>query len=254
MIDFRPSLPKDAIKLLKFRGDSDLSTLEDFVFQLELYFDAVPGTYNVAVNPDALRHRFVVVAGCFPPGSVSAVWFRSLYKAGSFTSWHVFLQLMYEQFSRHTADLVSLQNRWEHASQRRGQSAYEYYAFLLKLQSAIAAVNWERRPSDMSLLTKYCASVRGDLQRYLQEKRIDHPGYSIHQLVQIASVRENPARDSSRTSPRLDTMSGSGPRKDAQKKYCFFCKSNSHSAAECRKIAAKKARGEWKERPRADNK
>jgi hypothetical protein len=94
MIDFRPSLPKDAIGLLKFRSDADLSTLEDFVFRLELYFDAVPRSYEVAVNPDALRNQFVVVvvvvAGCFPPGSVSAVWFRSLYKAGIFSSWHVF--------------------------------------------------------------------------------------------------------------------------------------------------------------------
>jgi hypothetical protein len=130
---------------------------------------------------------------------------------------------MYEQFSRHTADLVSLQNRWEHAAQLRGQSAYEYYAFLLKLQSSIAAVNWECRPSDISLVTKYAAFGRGDLQRYLQEKRIDHPGFSIHQLVQEASVRESPARESSsRTASRLDTMNGGGPRRDNHQKYCFF--------------------------------
>jgi hypothetical protein len=250
MMDVRPSLPKDSIKLLKFKGVSDLSTLEDFLFQLELYFDAMPGTYDFTVNPNALHHRFVVVVGCFPPGSVSAVWFRSMFKADKFESWHVFLELLYEQFARHAADLVALQNRWEHASQRRAQSAYEYYAFLLKLQASIAAVGWEHRPSNTSLLTKYCASVRVDLQRYLQEKRIDHPEYSLHQLVQIAGVRES----SLRSAPRFDAMNGRGAGTDTQQKYCFFCKSNTHSAADCRKIAAKKARGEWKERPRAANK
>jgi hypothetical protein len=244
MMDRRPALPKDSIRLLKFKGDSDIATLEDFLFQLDIYFDAVPGTYDYTVNPNALKHRFVVVVGCFPPGSVAAVWFRSMYKAGKFESWSVFLELLYEKFQRHSANLVSLQNRWGHAAQRRAQSAYEYYAFLLKLQASIAAVGWEHRPSHTTLLTKFCASVRSDLQRFLQEKRIDHPDYSIHQLVQIAGVRETTLRA---PAPRLDLFNGRGA--DSTQKYCFFCKPNTHSAEECRKIAAKKARGEWKERP-----
>jgi hypothetical protein len=49
-------------------------------------------------------------------------------------------------------------------------------------------------------------------------------------------------------------MNGGGPRRNNRQKYCFFRKSKSHSAADSRKTAAKRARGEWKEHPRADSK
>lgn len=242
------SLPKDALKLPKFKGDSDLHAVPDFLFQLEVYFDALPSTFEV--HPQALKHRLVVVVGCFPPGSVAAVWFRSLYKSGKFTSYETFCDLFIEQFQRHAADLVSLQTRWEDATQRRNQSAHEYYAFLLQMQAKIAAIDWQCRPSDATLLTKYCASLRPDLKRFLQEKRIDRPDFSIHQLVQSASVREAAIRAPSPSLNALDAGTGGA----GERKWCFFCKSNTHTANDCRKIAKKKARGEWKERPRQENK
>jgi hypothetical protein len=243
----RLSLPKDALKLLKFKGDNDIDTLEDFLFQLELYFEALPGTYDLTVQPHALRHRLFIVAGCFPPASVAAVWFRAHYTSNKFTSYAVFRELFIGQFARHVASIVRLQDRWESAAQRRNQNSQEYYAYLLQLQSRIASVDWQQRPADHILLTKFCSSARVDLRRFLQEKRIDHPDYTISQLVQAASIRESSCRS---PGPGLNAFEGAVPNSDPNKKYCYFCKKNSHNAAECRKIAAKKKRGEWQERPR----
>ena len=75
-VPFRGStLPKDAIRLSKFKGDNDTSSQENFLFTLEMYFDAQPHVYDETLNPNALRLRLVVLAGCFPPGSVASVSF-----------------------------------------------------------------------------------------------------------------------------------------------------------------------------------
>jgi hypothetical protein len=99
------------------------------------------------------------------------------------------------------------------------------------LQAQIASLNPAVRPSEPALLNKFCASLRPDLKRYLQEKRIDHPDYSISQLVQAASVRESSLRGP--TVPNLNTMDGrrdSGKpggtkadgKSDKDRKWCFF--------------------------------
>lgn len=73
-IDARPvNLPKDAIELASFKADHDKRSLEDFVFQLDLLFEAQPHVYDVARNPGALKMRLLVVVGCFPTGSVASV-------------------------------------------------------------------------------------------------------------------------------------------------------------------------------------
>jgi hypothetical protein len=243
----RLSLPKDAIKLSKFKGDTDKSTVDDFLFQLQLFFDAQPHTYNGECCPGALKNRLVVLVGCFPTGSIAAVWFRTMYRRGVFTSYEEFVNLFTAQFQQSASDLVSLQARWEDARQLRNQSVGAYYAYLLQQQAAHAAIAWKHRPSEATLLTKFCASLRPDLKRFLQEKRIDHPNYTISQLVQAASVRESSTR--SQITPNLNTMDASADSKSRRQYKCFFCRTDSHSHTECRKIAAKKKRGEWKERP-----
>lgn len=255
-VPFRGStLPKDAIRLSKFKGDNDTASQEDFLFNLELFFEAQPHVYDESLNSNALRLRLVVLAGCFPPGSVASVWFRSLYRRGLLVSYEVFLQLFNEQFQQAASNLVSLQTKWEDARQLRTQSVNAYYAYLLQQQAAHAAIAWEYRPSEHTLLTKFCASLRPDLKRFLQEKRIDHPDYSISQLVQAASIRESTTRSAPSTlhgHPELNAWNGRPAAGNANptQKWCFFCKSTTHNDTECRKILAKKARGEWKERPR----
>lgn len=245
-------LPKDALKLPKFKGDTDTDTVEDFLFQLELYFDALPSQYGDAV-PQALRHRMLILSGCFPAGSVAAVWFRAHYTSQKFTSYTVFRDLFIGQFARHVASIVRLQDNWEAATQRRNQNAYEYYAYLLNLQARIAAVDWQQRPPDHQLLTKFCNSARADLRRFLQEKRIDHPDYTLSQLVQAASVRETTLRASA--GPSINAFQSRQSRREprpaagSDRMWCFFCNKSNHNAADCRKIAAKKKRGAWREDP-----
>jgi hypothetical protein len=249
-IALRPvALPRDSIKLSKFKGDTDSHALDGFLFQLDMYFDAQPSAYDPEYNPNALRMRLLVIVGCLPAGSVAAIWFQSLYKRHEFTSYEVFVDLFTRQFQHSASDLVGLQNKWEDARQLRNQSVKTYYAYLLQQQAAHAAIAWKYRPSEATLLTKFCATLRPDLRRFLQEKRIDHPDYCISQLVQVASVRESASRA---VVPELNAFHG-GQRErgtpGADKKWCFFCKSANHNDTDCRKIAAKKAKGEWKDRP-----
>jgi hypothetical protein len=237
LVNASASLPKDALRLLKFKGDSDVDTLEDFLFHLELYFEALPGTYDLSGNPSALRHRLFVISGCFPPASVAAVWFRAHYTSDKFTSYAAFRNAFIGQFACHAASIVRLQDRWESAAQRRNQTAQEYYAYLLQLQSRIASVDWQQRPADHTLLTKFCSSARIDLRRLLQEKRIDHPDYTISQLVQAASVRESTNRA---PVPSMNAIDGQKPKPGPTKKYCSFCKKEGHNADECRKKCREK--------------
>jgi hypothetical protein len=243
-------LPNESMKLFKFKGDVDLSNASDFIFDLELYIDATPGLsstmFEREIDSRALKSLLATISGCFPPGSVSAVWFRNAYRLNQFTSFPVFRDLFLAQFQQSASDVVTLQNRWEDAAQRRHQNAHEYYRFLLQLQSQIASIAPEAAPTPIALANKYCASVRHDLKRYLQEKRIDHPDYSITQLVSAAGVRENALRGKV-PAPDLATMQGSSPGTN-ERKWCFFCKSHTHNASDCRKIAAKKAAGQWRER------
>jgi hypothetical protein len=251
--DVRPRLPKDQLKLLKFRGDSDLSSVPDFLFNLELYVSALPGFEPLLsdgpIDMRSWRVLLATISGCFPPNTVASTWFRNGYQQGAFTSLHEFIRLFCCHFQQSASDLVSLQNRWEDASQRRNQSAYACYRFLLQLQAQIGSISVEATPTAAALTNKFCASVRVDLKRYLQEKRIDHPDYSISQLVSAASVRERSLRAGNDPVPALQSMQ-TKENSSHPKKWCFFCKSSDHTAEQCRKIAAKKAKGEWKERAR----
>jgi hypothetical protein len=241
------TIPRDAVRLGKFKGDTDTGTLDDFVFALNMYFESQPHVYDIRYNPSALGVQLVVILGCFPAGSVAAVWFRSMYKQGLFTSYERFLELFTAHFQLSASALIGLQAKWEDARQLRNQSCNAYYAYLLQQQAALEAVAWRHRPSDATLLNKCCASLRPDLKRFLQEKRIDNPDYTISQLVQAATVRENATRQGAPV-PNLNSVDGKSPSKN--QKFCFFCKKNGHDHTEYRKIKAKKDRGEWKERPR----
>jgi hypothetical protein len=114
---------KDVIKLCEFRGVTDLHTVEDFLFQLDLFFDAQSAAFDPEQCADALRHQLLTIVGCFPIGSVAAVWFRSLHSRGKFISYAEFRRLFVEQFRHEAIDLVTLQTRWEDASQRRTQKS-----------------------------------------------------------------------------------------------------------------------------------
>jgi hypothetical protein len=48
--------------------------------------------------------------------------------------------------------------------------------------------------------------------------------------------------------PNLSSVDGKSPSKN--QKFSFFCKKTGNDRTECSKVKAKKARGEWKERPR----
>ena len=119
----------------------------------------------------------------------------------------------------------------------RTQTVVSYHAYLVQQHAVLVAIEWRHRASEMMLLTKFCASLRSGLRRFLQDKHIDHQEYTISQLVQASSVREFYSRG---TAP-VATLNAF----NAEGKWCFFCKSKTLDAVDCRKIAAKKAQGEW---------
>jgi hypothetical protein len=166
---------------------------------------------------------------------------------GLFTSYERLSELSTAHFQLSASASVGLQAKCEDARQLRNQSCSAYSAYVLLQQAALAAVAWRHRPSDAALLTTFCVSLRPDLKRFLQEKRIDHADYTISQLFQAATVREN-ATCQGAPVPNLTSVDGQSPSKN--QKFCFFCKKNGHDHTECRKIKAKKDRGDWKERPR----
>jgi hypothetical protein len=118
-------LPKDPLRLPKFRGDNDLACAEDFIFALEMYIASQPALSNFvdddSVHPEALASLLATIMGCFPPGSVALVWFRTCYRSGLFTSFRAFSDLFLGQFQQSAASLVTLQTKWEDAYQRRAQ-------------------------------------------------------------------------------------------------------------------------------------
>jgi hypothetical protein len=157
------------------------------------------------VPPAALSSLLATIKGCFPPGTVAAVWFRSEYRANKFTSFNAFRNLFCAKCEQGASDLVALQGRWEEASQRRNQNPQEYHRYLVQLQSQIACIDEAAKPQDIALLIKFCATLRPDLKRYLQEKRVNNPNATINQLVMAASVRDRSSRG-----PNLHSFDHSG--------------------------------------------
>lgn len=129
---------------------------------------------------------------------------------------------MHKSSNLHQISSTSRETRM-HAS--RGFTPYPVCScllpHLLQQQPVNAAMAWDYRPPEHTLVTKFsiCASLRPDVKRFLQERRIELPDYSISQLVQAGIVDESTSR-SAPPVPKLNSWNGQAGNQD--RKWCLL--------------------------------
>jgi hypothetical protein len=128
----------------------------------------------------------------------------------------------------------------------------------------ISAVDAEEKPSDREFLRKFCANLREPTRTVIAKRRITEPNLTLPQLVKLAEIEEKSVKhrpnlnsfDSSRSTPSSSgtssappTNSGTPPNNGGtpKKRYCWYCKSHTHSFEKCRRVAARRAAGTWQE-------
>jgi hypothetical protein len=255
------ALPKDASKLPIFRGnEEDVPHLESFLKALRRYFKANRSSY--ACDPgDELK--LATIGNCFPLHSLARLWFDNA--EDELSSYDDFEDSLRDHFQAGEDNLVKLQQTWEQS--RQGRSATrEFYTHLLQLRMRIAAIDPEENPSEREFLRKFCANLREPIRTVIAKKRITEPYLTLTQLVKLAELEERTGpspstalrnlgfgqRDKAapRNNPPKDTPKSTDADSAAgsKQKWCFYCRSSTHSDKECRRIAARRAAGTWTDR------
>lgn len=243
------SLPRDASKLPVFKGDNnDAAHVDTFLRSLRRYFKVNARSY--AVDPDD-ELKLSTCGNCFPFDSIARVWFDSV--EDEFTSFEEFEDALRAEFAAGCENLVRLQQTWEHARQGK-YGARDFYSFLTKLRMRISAIDSAEKPSDREFLRKYCTSLNEPARGVIAKKRITEPNLTLPAIVQLAELEDKSTVQIAAALRALQLKSQGGQpagtltQLTGTSKYCYFCKKRGHTPEECRKIAAKKAAGLWKER------
>ncbi len=206
--------------------------------------------------------KIATVGNCFPLNSLARLWFDNV--EDDLTSYEDFEEALRENFQAGEENLVKLQQSWEQSRQGRN-TAREFHTNLLKLRMRIAAIDSNESPSEREFLRKFCANLREPTRSVIAKKRITEPHLSLPQLVKLAELEEHSHPSTStalrqfkfrenvaKNPPFQHTAKTTGNTSTAgsKKKFCFYCNSTSHSAEECRRIAARRAEGTWTDRPK----
>jgi arsenate reductase-like glutaredoxin family protein len=224
-------------------------TFETFLRSLRRYFRVNAASY--AVDPDDIL-KISSIGNCFPLDSVARIWFDDV--EDSLASYDDFEESIRTEFAAGSENIVQLQHSWEQARQGR-HSVREFYAYLAKLRMRIAAIDADEKPSDRELLRKFCGNLSDPARTVIAKKRITDPNLELPALVKLAELEDS--KKFGKVSTATASLRALNFRKREEKprsnaKYCFYCgpeKGRGHTPEECRRIAARKAAGTWKENP-----
>ena len=251
-------LPKSDVKLPKFAGEvtgkdrARPSHVLNFLHKVNAYFTF----YSGVLTDEDLKLNLLL--NCFEGNAKACVWFNA--QRPHFTTVTEFRDAFVDYYGGTAADERALRSRLFAFRQRECDTVKEYYSAFLDLVADIHALvefvhggDEAYKLDDSFQADKFVQglhpSIRSDVERVL----IRNPDLSLHDAMNEAYLEEkvyrqkNPRdrRKPDPVKPRFNGVDGgSSPYKDG----CFYCKSMSHKAADCRKIAAKKAAGKWRER------
>jgi hypothetical protein len=210
------------------------------------------------VDPDDSL-QIATVGNCFPLGSTARAWFDDF--EDDLESYEQFESDFREAFIAGEESIVKLLQQWESCKQTQ-HSVRDFYTYLLTLRMRIASLDAGEKPTDREFLRKFCGNIREPVRTIISKKRITEPNLTLTQLVKLAELEERAVKDTSAAlrafgfgqweKKKKGTQPEKGKKGNEQggskSKYCGYCRSNSHSWDECRKIAARKAAGNWEQR------
>ena len=243
-----PSLPKDLFKVAQFRGDksNDSSRALTFLQHMNVYFSLFD-CFKLS-EPNGLHLRLAAMRlNCFPHGSHAGIWFEQHYASDAFPDYATFESKFRDHFVATQSDLISMQTTWSNLKQRPGDTVESFFAHFCRIRSQLQALGHDVPEHDAIL--RFQKSVHAHIAEKLEERRLDNPNMDLNLLYNHARTFERHHR-ASRPNPRA--AQNGVPKLNAlnsNSKWCFFCRKNNHSAADCRKIAARKQAGTWEERP-----
>lgn len=257
MANQAPVLPKDAIKVPQFRGDNagESGRALHFLRNLTIYFDLFPAFALDEAN--GLRSRLAVIQlTCFPHGSLANAWFDASIQDGAFETYVAFEDAFKEQFVTTQSDLITLQSQWANVNQRSGDTVASFYKHFCKLRTLLQSVG--HPISEQDAIVRFQRGLHAHIGRKLEERRLDKSDMSLSEACVIAKVYERhsqsnkhkpPAPRNNTDTPNLNAINaGAHKGKSSDRPWCFFCRSSTHNPEQCRKIAARKAAGTWKEK------
>jgi hypothetical protein len=254
-------LPRDASKLPTFRGDDkDVRFVQPCPNASDRYFVANSAAF--AVDPNDQR-KLATIGNCFPNSSDANTWYDEVWK--SFLSYDELVDafIAIENYEAGEENLVRLQQSWEQATQGK-HTARDFHRYLIRLRMRISAVDAEEKPFDSAFLRKFCANLREPTRTVIAKRRISELNLTLPQLVKLAEIEEKSMKhrpnlnsfDTSRSTPSSSGTSSAPPTNSGTppnnvgtptKRYCWYCKSHTHSIEKCRRVTARRAAGTWKE-------
>lgn len=243
-------LPKDAVSKPLFRGPTKEqprvrpSVVLTFLRRLHSYLS----TYAAVLPTEELK--LSTIGSCFPTDSRAASWFN--HKRDTFDDLNDFETQFASFFGGTASDERQYKEKLLSFRQLDSDSVRDYYNKFCDLVSDINAIAFFLHGSDLSrrinpadqqsqFLHGLRPALRGEVNRIFAR----NPEYELDDLLQEAELFEK-VNKSSQRNPRNPTFNGiQGQKGGRYANGCFFCKSFTHSDKDCKKIAARKAKGTW---------
>jgi hypothetical protein len=204
--------------------------------------------YQNVLPTDEMRVN--AVSNCFPPKSRAARWFTT--HRSKLSTPRLFREAFIEYFGGTASDERDCRNRLLNFRQRDSNSVTEYYSALCELVDDIHALvdflhagDPAQQIGDSLLISKFVNGLSSSVYDGVERVHIRNPDFTLEDLYREALLEEKLSKckhNGRPTPPALHAI-------DETPKRCFFCKGN-HQPKDCPKIAAKKAKGIWKEMPR----
>jgi hypothetical protein len=233
------ALPARIVPLPLFTGEPakgekrlPISATKHFLDRVNAHFQAYSHQYpNDSLKLNALY-------GCFPQNSISAIWFGLQHL--TFATYSDFVTSFEVEYGPTDTEVIAVEQSFLSFRQREGHPVRQYYNNYTKLLAELSAL--ERVYPDHLIRGNWVNGLRQPIQREVLRIYRREPSLTLPQLLHEAEIEES---QSVKPKPRFQGMHG----KPKARWTCYFCKSNTHTAQTCPKIAARKEAGTWQERP-----
>lgn len=238
-----PRVLKEAFKLPTFHGNQqDSRHVTTFLARVDAYFSS----QNVTDDSVKLASLF----GCFPYSSPAGIWYTV--ERSKYATFQAFVDAFKVRFALNRADAFTLKQRLRTFRQRESDSVPAFYSSLQTLFVQLGSLG--ETVSDSDQIHCFVAGLLPQLREVVSTKHVADASLTLSQLVTIAVQHEAllPRRRKQDDGPALRAANVDKERKYAIKKrnYCHFCKTAGHVWDDCEKIKARKAAGNWEDRPR----
>jgi hypothetical protein len=190
-----------------------------------------------------------VIINCFPERSRAATWYNTQRKRISTPA--EFRQAFIEYFGGDASEDRTLRSRLLSFRQRDQDSVTDYYSAFCQLVDDIHALaEFLHNGQDRFLYDEYTQAdmfvhgLKYPIREEVERLQIRTPDLTLDELFREAVLEEKHVkrkRKEKQVPPSVNSV-------DHKTKWCYFCKGK-HDPKDCPKIAAKKAKGTWADKP-----